>query len=85
MTANINGEMIEVETQVRPLPWQKLGLTYTKTGYGRRIPTQHMARLPGTTRWRRVFVCVFGNAGTAYIEDRQNRTPAGRPAWIVLA
>jgi len=48
-----------------PLWWQSRGLTYTATGYGKRIPTRHMVRFNG--RWRRVYCCIFSNAGTLYI------------------
>jgi hypothetical protein len=48
--------------------WQKAGLSYTGSGYGRKIPTEHMVKLPGSDRWRRVYVAIFSNAGTAYVE-----------------
>lgn len=42
------------------------------TGYGAKLPTQYMVKWEG--RWRRVYVCNFGNAGTPYI---------GKPgAWL---
>ena len=59
----LNG--LEVEGKESPLPWQKLGLAYTRSGYGRRIPTECMIRL--NKRWRRVYCCVYSNAGTCYI------------------
>ena len=84
MIANINGTEVTLEVEERPLPWQRLGLSYTASGYGRRIPTTRMARFPGETRWRRVFVAIWSNAGTTYIEDRKNRDAQGRPGRIVL-
>lgn len=48
-----------------PLCWQTKGLTYTATGYGRRIPTRYMVQVHG--RWRRVYCCQISNAGTCYI------------------
>jgi hypothetical protein len=45
--------------------WQKLGLTYTASGYGRRIPTRYMVQVNG--KWRRVYCCQISNAGTCYI------------------
>lgn len=50
-------------------------------GYGRKIATQHMVKLPPRfvgfrNVWRRVYVCCFSNAGTAYID-----TDCG---WIVV-
>ena len=55
----------EVESRDSPLWWQKQGLSFTTTGYGRRIPTSTMVRVNG--KWRRVYVCQYSNAGTAYI------------------
>ena len=36
-------------------------------GYGRKISTDYVARYGGRTR--RVYVCQFSNAGTAYVID----------------
>ena len=58
-------QTILVESKIEPLPWQKLGLSYTATGYGRRIPTQHKVKFNG--KWRRVYCCIFSNIGTLYI------------------
>ena len=58
-------ELTLVESKIDPLRWQKLGLTYTATGYGRRIPTQHKVKFKG--KWRRVYCCIFSNIGTLYI------------------
>lgn len=85
LTAGIDGKSIPVEAKTALLGWQKRGRSYTQTGYGRRIPTSRMVRLPGETRWRRVYVCIFSNSGTAYIEDRKNPKADGRPGWIVIS
>lgn len=37
----------------------------TQSGYGRALPTPYMVQWQG--RWRRVKVCQYSNAGTAYI------------------
>jgi hypothetical protein len=37
-------------------------------GYGRKIPTDYKVSLNG--RKYRVYVCCFGNAGTAYIKTK---------------
>lgn len=37
----------------------------TVSGYGARIPTRYMLRYAGI--WRRVYVMVYGNAGSAYV------------------
>lgn len=55
----------EVPAKDAPLWHHEKGRSYTATGYGKRIPTQHMVFFNG--RWRRVYVCCFSNSGTAYI------------------
>lgn len=50
-----------------PMAHHKRGLSFTATGYGRRIPTRTMVLFQG--RWRRVYVCQFSNSGTAYIGE----------------
>ena len=62
--------------RVRPLWWQTQGLSYTRTGYGRKIPTTREVRHNG--RWRRVYCCIFSNSGTCYI------TAPGGKDWIVV-
>lgn len=56
---------LEVEAKESPLPHHKLGLSFTASGYGSKIPTDKMVKYNG--RWRRVYVRIFGNSGTAYI------------------
>lgn len=60
----------EVPARDSPLAWQTAGLSWTATGYGARIPSRTMVRFNG--RWRRVYVRIYSNAGTAYID-----APAG--------
>lgn len=55
----------EVETKDAPLWWQLQGLSYTATGYGKHIPTSKMVKWCG--KWRRVYCCIYSNAGTCYI------------------
>lgn len=50
---------------------------YTATGYGRKLPTTRMVRLPGNPRWRRVYCCCYSNVGTCYVTDGKN--------WIVIS
>lgn len=45
--------------------WQIKGLSFTRTGYGRRIPTSYMVLHNG--KWRRVYCCRCSNSGTCYI------------------
>ena len=84
LTANLNGTLTELETKQEPLWWQSRGLQFTASGYGRRIPTPYMVKLPGSPRWRRVYCCIYSNSGTCYIEDRRNPGSNGRPGWIVV-
>jgi len=57
--------------------WQAQGLSYTASGYGRKIPTRHMVQLPGSPRWRRVYCCIVSNIGTCYVAQGKN--------WIVIS
>ena len=59
-----------------PMPHHLRGLSYTRSGYGRKIPTTKMVKLPGSARWRRVYCCCFSNAGTCYV-------PSGDD-WVVI-
>lgn len=56
---------VQVEHKTALLWWQEKGLSYTATGYGKRIPTPYMVRFNG--RWRRVYCAIFSNVGTCYI------------------
>ena len=60
-----NAPLCEVESKDAPLWWQEQGLSFTASGYGKRIPTCTMVRYRG--KWRRVYVYCFSNSGTAYI------------------
>ena len=51
--------------KIQPLWWQENGLSFTASGYGRRIPTRYMVRHNG--KWRRVYCCIYSNIGTCYI------------------
>lgn len=73
-----------VPTVSAPLWWQVQGLSFTPSGYGRRIPTSKMIQLPGSPRWRRVYVCIFSNAGTAYVDGPRDPATGKRP-WIVVS
>ena len=56
---------VPFEAKESPLCWQDKGLSYTATGYGRRIPTRYVVKV--RNRWRRVYACQLGYAGTCYI------------------
>jgi hypothetical protein len=62
--------------RVRPLWWQLQGLSYTRSGYGRKIPTSREVKHNGS--WRRVYCCIYSNSGTNYI------TAPGGKNWIVV-
>ncbi len=68
--------------KVRMLSWQATPLSFTRSGYGRRIPTAHMVKLPGSNRWRRVYQHCFGNAATSYVEIRDG---SGKVNWHVIS
>ena len=57
----------KLEHKIKMLPWQRMGLSYNSTGYGCKIPTKHMVRLPGEKRWRRIYCCYYSNSGTCYV------------------
>ena len=67
----------EMERKVTATPRS----TFTRSGYGVRLGTQHMVRHNG--RWRRVYCCIYGNAGTCYI-DAPTRGADGKRDWIVI-
>jgi hypothetical protein len=67
----------DLESKISPLWWQEKGLQYTRSGYGRKIPTVHMVKLPGSNKWRRVYCCIYSNIGTCYIPDKDGN-------WIVI-
>lgn len=58
-----NGPFHTMETKCKETALPRAGRSVT--GYGRRIPTCYMVK--HFDRWRRVYVCSYGNAGTAYI------------------
>ena len=60
-----------VEHREKPLWWQEQGLQYTATGYGKKIPTRHQVK--DGSRWKRVYCCVYSNAGTLYVMRGKSR------------
>ncbi len=62
-----------VEARLSILWWQARGLSYTASGYGRKIPTSLQVRIPdrlGRMRWCRVYCCIYSNAGTCYVDRK---------------
>lgn len=66
-----------------PMAHHRRGLTWTASGYGARIPTEHMVQVHG--KWRRVYCYVYSNVGTLFIGRRYDGTaiirldPDGKP------
>lgn len=54
-----------VDYRHAPMWHQREGLTWNASGYGARIPTEHMVRYDG--RWRRVYCYRYSNIGTLFI------------------
>lgn len=66
-----------VGVALAPMRHHDAGLSWTASGYGRKIPTRYMvahADGRGGYRWHRVYSIVMGNAGTAYIIVRGRMT-----------
>jgi SLT domain-containing protein len=54
-----------LELKAAPMRHHLAGLSYTATGYGAKIPSPAKALYNG--RLYRVYLSIFGNAGTSYI------------------
>jgi hypothetical protein len=50
----------------RPLWWHKQGLSQTRSGYGMKLTSRRIVRLPDG-RKRRVYITQISNAGSAWI------------------
>lgn len=55
----------ELEATYSPLWWHEQGLSYTASGYGKRIPTAWVVKYKGKTR--RIYCRHYSNAGTLYL------------------
>ena len=83
MEVALTADFQPVPTRVRLLWWQERGLSFTASGYGRRIPTSFQVQLPGSPVWRRVYCCIYSNSGTCYVEGPP--VPGSkRLPWIVI-
>lgn len=58
-------QTVSVTHKEKPLRHHDLNLQYTATGYGSKIPTPYMIFFE--SKWRRIYVAIFSNAGTAYV------------------
>jgi hypothetical protein len=56
---------VAVESIEKPMRHHKLGLSWTRSGYGKEVPTVHMVRFEG--KWRRVYCTVYSNSGRCWI------------------
>jgi hypothetical protein len=56
----------------KPLEWQRRGLQQTATGYGSKLTSRRVVRLPDG-RERRIYVTCYSNAGSAWITLDGNR------------
>lgn len=56
-----------------PLRHHSLGLSYTATGYGRKIPTRYKVYYNGL--WRRVYSACYSNVSTEFIETNGKTIP----------
>ena len=63
-TIYLNKENTE-QVKIDPLKWQKLGLQYTASGYGAKIPTQYKAFIAG--KFRRVYCKIYSNIGVLFV------------------
>lgn len=61
-----------VSVKSNPMPHHKLGLQWTASGYGSRIPTEYMILLHGV--WRRVYCICYSNAGTLFIGKKYDQS-----------
>lgn len=64
-----NGRLwVEFDTQTitKRLWWQERGLMFTRTGYGRKVPTSHMIIFEN--RLRRIYCTIFSNNGTCWFQ-----------------
>lgn len=65
MQGSVAMEVHREELIYKPLWWQKLGLSQTSTGYGKKLCTPYMMNYRG--RLKRVYCCCYSNSGTLYV------------------
>lgn len=56
------------ETKISLLWWQKEGLSYTASGYGRKIPTRWMIKFEN--RWYRIHCAIWRKSGKLFIRRK---------------
>jgi len=56
------------DAKIQELWWQKRGLMFTASGYGKNIPSTFMIKLKSNHRWYRVYSIGYSNCSTMYIK-----------------
>jgi hypothetical protein len=74
----LTGNFVRIECtkyaiKVSEMRHHKLGLSYTPTGYGTKVPTVYMVRTIDQT-WRRVYCAIFSNSGALYVMHGKEKT-----------
>ena len=59
------------DVKISPMYHHINGLSFTASGYGRKIPTQYMVNLGN--RWHRVYCVIYSNIGSIYIISKGER------------
>ena len=62
----------EIGVKYAPMAHHLAGLTWTRSGYGARIPTPYMVQVFG--KWRRVYCRIYSNIGTLFIGRKYDGT-----------
>ena len=61
----------DLEYKDAPLWHHIRGLSYTRTGYGKKIPSRKKVKFQG--RWHRVYCHIISNCGSNYILSKGGR------------
>lgn len=83
MFETVNGNLVRLQIPApsvitKPMHHHKLGLSWTASGYGSKIPTQYMVRTVDS-KWRRVYCAIFSNSGTLYVMHGKHKTIVSLP------
>jgi len=83
MFETVNDKLIRLDIPVtsmirKPMKHHEIGLSWTATGYGSKIPTRYMVRTIDS-KWRRVYCAIYSNIGTLYVMHGKNRTIINLP------
>ena len=78
MFETVNGNLVRLPipdpaVAIKPMRHHQLGLSWTASGYGSRIPTRYMVRTIDS-KWRRVYCAIFSNSGTLYVMHGKQKT-----------